>query len=100
VQERLTVLYENTVRFNPLRPRAASSQAFTIRKDGTFIDRQVLGSYTQPLSDATFQVLKQELVVDSELVITIYIVRTPKDIRLVGYSVPPLLPDFKVFRKC
>jgi hypothetical protein len=93
VQERLTVLYENTVRFNPLRPRAASSQAFTIKKDGTFIDRQVLGSYIQPLPDTTLQVLKQELVVGSELVITMYIVRTPRDIKLVGYSVPPLFPD-------
>jgi hypothetical protein len=93
VQERLTVLYENTARFNPLRPRAVSSQAFTIRKDGTFIDRQVLGSYEQLLPDTTLQVLKQELVVGSELVITMYIVRTPRDIKLVGYSVPPLFPE-------
>ncbi|SRR6266481_8409812 len=93
VLERITVLYENSGRFNPMRPRVLDSKPFLIGKDGTFQDRQVLGRYEESFPKGMEQILKQELVLDNELIATIYIVRTTKDIRLVGYSVPPLLPD-------
>jgi hypothetical protein len=93
VQERVTVLYEETSRFKPLRPRAFDSKPFVVNIDGTFIDRQLFGRFDAPLTDSTTQILKQELILNSELITTIYIVRTPKEIRLIGYSVPPLISD-------
>jgi hypothetical protein len=91
VQERITVLYENTHR-KPFHPRTFDSKPFVINKDGTFQDRQVMGRFDTPWPEQTLQVLKQELILDGELVATVYVVRTPKDIRLAGYSVPPLVP--------
>jgi hypothetical protein len=91
VQERITVLYENMPRFNALRPRAFDSKAFVTSRDGTFDDLQVLGSYDQPPPEGMIQVVKQELLLANELLATIYIVRTPREIRIVGYSVPPLV---------
>lgn len=88
-QERITVLFENTTRFNRLRPRVFNSKPFPIRKDGGFEDMQVLGRFEKPLPKEMVQLIKQELVVDSELIATIYIFRTPREIRLIGYSVPP-----------
>lgn len=93
LQERVTVLYEETSRFKPVHPRIFDSKPFTVNKDGTFIDRQLFGRFRVPFPDSTTQILKQELILDSELIATIYIVRTPKEIRVVGYSVPPLISD-------
>jgi hypothetical protein len=93
VQERVTVLYEETPRFKALHPRAFDSKPFAVNKDGSFVDRQLFGRFDAPLPDQTTQVLKQELILDSELIATIYIARTPKEIRLLGYSVPPLISD-------
>jgi hypothetical protein len=93
VQERVTVLYENMLR-RPLRPRAFDSKPFVIGKDGTFQDRQVMGHFDTPWPENALQILKQELILDGELVATIYIMRTTKDIRVAGYSVPPLMPNF------
>jgi hypothetical protein len=91
IQERITVLYENTHR-KPFRPRTFDSKPFVVGKEGTFQDRQVMGRFDTPWPEKTLQVLKQELIVDGELVATVYVVRTPKDIRVAGYSVPPLVP--------
>jgi hypothetical protein len=91
LQEHITILYE-TMHRKPFRPRVFDSKPFVINKDGTFQDRQVLGRFDTPWPETTLQVIKQELIVDGELVATVYIVRTPKDIRVVGYSVPPLVP--------
>ncbi|HLJ27897.1 MAG TPA: hypothetical protein VKY85_14400 [Candidatus Angelobacter sp.] len=91
VEERLTVLYEDTPRSKPLRPRTFASKPFLVGKDGTFQDRQVFGHFDTPVPDKTTQILEQELILNSDLIATIYIVRTPKEIRLVGYSVPPLI---------
>ena len=91
IQERVTVLYEETPRFKSLHPRAYDSKPFAVSEDGTFVDQQLFGRFHAPLPDNTTQVLKQEFVLNSELVATIYIVRTPKEIRLVCYSVPPLI---------
>lgn len=91
IQERVTVLYEETQRFKSLHPTAYDSKPFAINEDGTFVDQQLFGRFHAPLPDNTTQVLKQEFILNSELIATIYIVRTPKEIRLVGYSVPPLI---------
>lgn len=87
------MLYENTVRFQAAHPRAFDSNPFEVKQDGTFIDRQVFGSFETPLPEKAIQVLKQELLLDNGLIATIYIARTPKEIRVIGYSVPPLLPE-------
>lgn len=91
IQERVTVLYEETPRFKSLHPRAYDSKPFAVNEDGTFVDQQLFGRFHAPLPDNTTQVLKQEFLLNSELIATTYIVRTPKEIRLVGYSVPPLI---------
>ena len=91
MRERVTLLYENASRFNPLHPRVFDSKPFQVNQDGTFIDRQVLGQYGQALPDKMMQVVKQELIVNEELRAIIYLVRTPKDVKLIGYSAPPLL---------
>lgn len=91
IEERLTILYEDTPRSKPLRPRTFASKPFVVGKDGTFQDRQVFGHFDTPSPNKTMQILRQELILDSELIATIYIVRTPKEIKLVGYSVPPLI---------
>ena len=91
VEERLTILYEDTPDSKPLRPRTFASKPFLVSKDGRFQDRQVFGHFDMPVPDKTTQILRQELILDSELIATIYIVRTPKEIRLLGYSVPPLI---------
>jgi len=93
IQERITVLYENLLH-RPLRPRAFDSKPFVIGKDGTFQDRQVMGHYDTPWPDNAMQILRQELVLDGELVAVIYIMRTKKEICILGYSVPPLMPNF------
>jgi len=91
IQERVTVLYEETPRFKSLHPRAYDSKPFSVNEDGTFVDQQLFGRFHAPLPDATTQVLKQEFLLNNELIATIYIARTPKEIRLIGYSVPPLI---------
>jgi hypothetical protein len=91
LQERVTVLFENMLH-KPFRPRVFESKPFVIGKEGTFQDRQVMGHFDAPWPQNSLQVLKQDLVIDSELVATVYIVRTTKDILVVGYSVPPLIP--------
>lgn len=93
VQERITVLYENLLH-RLLRPRVFDSKPFVIGKDGMFQDRQVMGHFDTPWPDNALQILKQELIFDGELVAVIYIVRTKKEIRIIGYSVPPLMPNF------
>lgn len=93
VQERITVLYENLLH-RLLRPRVFDSKPFVIGKDGMFQDRQVMGHFDTPWPDNALQILKQELIFDGELVAAIYIVRTKKEVRIVGYSVPPLMPNF------
>lgn len=98
IQERVTVLYEDTSRFKPFRPRAFDSNPFPVNADGTFVDLQVFGNIGSPLPDKTLQVLRQELILDKELIATIYIARTPKEIRLLGYSVPPLISDVMLKR--
>src|SRR5262249_55726631 len=95
VQERITVLYEETPRFKPLHPRVYDSKPFAVEKDGTFVDTQLFGRFHTALPEKTTQVLKQEFILNDELIATVYIVRTPKEIRLIGYSVPPLLPELK-----
>lgn len=96
LQERVTILYEDTPRFNPIHPRTFDSQSFAVNKDGTFIDRQLFGRFRAPFPDKITQILKQELILNSELIATIYIVRTPKKIRVIGYSVPPLISGLVV----
>lgn len=91
VQEHVTVLYEETPRFKEVRPRVYDSKPFAVNKDGTFVDTQLFGRFHAPLPEKTTQVLKQEFILNSELIATIYILRTPKEIRPIGYSVPPLL---------
>lgn len=98
VQERITVLYEETPRFKALHPRVYDSKPFPVDKDGTFVDTQLFGRFHAPLAEKTTQVLKQEFILNNELIATIYIVRTPKEIRLIGYSVPPLLPGLEGFK--
>lgn len=96
IEERLTVIYENTPRFKPLRPRTFASKPFVVSKDGAFQDRQVFGRFDAPVPETTTQILRQELILNSELIATIYIVRTPKEIRVIGYSVPPLVPSLSL----
>lgn len=91
IQERVTILYEETPRFKAIHPRTFDSKPFAANKDGTFVDFQVFGRFSTPFPDNTTQILKQELILDNELIATIYIVRTPREIRLIGYSVPPLI---------
>lgn len=91
IQERVTILYEETPRFKAMHPRTFDSKPFAVNKDGTFVDFQVFGRFRTPFPENTTQILKQELILDNELIATIYIVRTPKEIRLIGYSVPPLI---------
>lgn len=93
IEERVTILYEDTSRFKPMRPRVFASRPIVIGNDGSFQDLQVFGQFDIPFPNKTLQILRQELVLNSELVATIYIVRTPKEIRLVGYSVPPLVSE-------
>ena len=84
IQERVTVLYEDLPRFKPVHPRAFDSRPFAVSRDGIFQDRQAFGQFDVPLPEKTVQILKQELILDNELIATIYIVRTPREIRLVG----------------
>jgi hypothetical protein len=96
IEERLTVIYENTPRFKPLRPRTFASKPFVVSEDGAFQDRQVFGRFDAPVPETTTQILRQELILNSELIATIYIVRTPREIRAIGYSVPPLVPTLNL----
>jgi hypothetical protein len=93
VQEHVTVLFENVLH-KPVRPRVFDSKPFVISKDGTFQDRQVMGHFDTPWPENALQILKQELIIESELVATIYIVRTPKSVVLVGYATTPLRLGF------
>jgi hypothetical protein len=93
VQEHVTVLFENVLH-KSVRPRVFDSKPFVISKDGTFQDRQVMGHFDSPWPETALQILKQELIIEGELVATIYIVRTPKSVVVVGYAVPPLIPGF------
>lgn len=50
VQERITVLYEETPRFKALHPRTFESKPFAVNKDGSFVDRQLFGRFDSPLT--------------------------------------------------
>lgn len=88
VQERVTVLFDNTNRFDPKKPAVIESEPFVVSEDGTFLDRQTLGSYGSSPDVRVVQLLRQEILMSGKLTITIYILRTPRDIRLIGYSIP------------
>lgn len=92
LQERVTVLYENMLH-KPFRPRVFDSKPLALGKEAIFLDRQVMGRFDAPWPEDALQILKQEIVINSELVATIYIVRKTSDVLVVGYSVPPLIPS-------
>jgi hypothetical protein len=85
VQERVTTLYENTSRFEPSELHVFESTPFQINAEGTFADIQTLGQYEEPLPDSMIQVLKQELIIAGHVATTLYIVKTPFEIQLIGY---------------
>jgi len=88
VRERVTTLYENNEDFDPNHPNLFQSMPFEISAEGTFDDIQTFGRFDEPPPNSALQVLKQQILIENRVATTLYIVRTPQEIELIGYVEP------------